>query len=67
MLIGASFFVIVVIGVLLLVCFKPTHLTFGEKSHLQLIEMQKAWGTSEKPNTKHEVLKEENLVYSAKD
>ena len=52
MFIGSALFILVVIGVFLLVWFKPTNLTFGEKSHLQVLEMQKSWGTSDKPNTK---------------
>lgn len=62
MLIGAGLFVLVVIGVLLLVWFKPTNLTFGEKSHLHLIEMQKMWGTSDKPNTKAKTEKSSEAV-----
>ena len=62
MIIGAVLFIGVVFGVFLLVCFKPTHLTFGEKSHLQLLEMQK-WGTSERPETKASV--EELNVFAA--
>lgn len=55
MIIGASLFLVVVVGVFLLVWFKPTSLTFGEKSHLQLLEFQKAWGTSDKPERKAEI------------
>lgn len=59
MLIGAGLFLVVVLGVLVLVWKKPTNLTFGEKSHLQLLEMQKAWGTSDRPETKHEIENDE--------
>jgi uncharacterized membrane protein required for colicin V production len=52
---GAILFLIVVVGVLLLVWFKPTHLTFGEKSHLDLLKAQNSWGTSDEPETKKEV------------
>ncbi len=51
---GAVFFLILVGGVFLLVWFKPTHLTFGEKSHLDLLKAQNSWGTSEEPETKSE-------------
>lgn len=48
MLIGAGLFLLVVIGVLLLVCFKPENLTFSENSHLKWLEI-KTLGSSNKP------------------
>lgn len=48
MLIGAVLFLVVVIGVLLLVCYKPENLTFSENSHLKWLEM-KTLGSSNKP------------------
>jgi hypothetical protein len=56
MCIGAALFVFVVLGVMVLVWCKPTHLTFSEKSHLQAqlqeLQRQRAWGTSDQPVTK---------------
>lgn len=52
---GAALFLLVVAGVLLLVWYKPTHLTFGEKSHLDLLKAQNSWGTSDEPETKRQV------------
>ena len=47
MLIGASLFLLVVIGVWLLVWFKPESLTFGEDSHLKRRLMEKKLGSSD--------------------
>ncbi|MBU4511699.1 hypothetical protein KKD19_00435 [Patescibacteria group bacterium] len=57
MFIGAGLFVLVVIAVFLLVWFKPTHLTFSEQSHLDLLKVQSAWGASDDPGTKIETEK----------
>lgn len=54
MIIGAGLFILVVVGVLALVWFKPENLTFGENSHLKKLEMEK-WGNSDKPGTKSKV------------
>jgi hypothetical protein len=62
MIIGAFLFIIVVSGVLILVWKTPTNLTFGEKSHLHMLEMQKAWGNSEKPDIKSNIEQEEISV-----
>lgn len=52
MWLGVGLFVLIVVIVFVLVWFKPTHLTFGEKSHLDWLKAQKSWGTSDEPETK---------------
>jgi len=44
MLIGAGLFCLVVIGVLVMVWYKPKNLTFGEKSHIEEEKINKKWG-----------------------
>ncbi|MEI6191320.1 MAG: hypothetical protein WCP24_03065 [bacterium] len=55
MIIGAALFIIVVLGVLALVCFKPENLTFSEGSHLKMLEMKNKYGTSDSPQEKVDV------------
>ncbi len=61
MIIGAALFVLVVVGVFLLVWFKPKNLTYGENSHLHEEEMKNHWGVSEFPESKSEI-EDETLV-----
>ncbi|MFH0891300.1 MAG: hypothetical protein V1867_00805 [Candidatus Falkowbacteria bacterium] len=52
MCLGVGIFVLLIIIVFLLVWFKPRHLMFGEKSHLDALKHQNSWGTSDDPETK---------------
>lgn len=58
MVIGAALFFLVVLGVWVLVLWRPTNLTFGESSHLEHERMDRDYGTAERSLTRIEVNKE---------
>lgn len=60
MWIGAILFFLVVLGVWILVLFKPTNLTFGEQSHLEHEKMSANFGTEQTSQTKYEISKGES-------
>jgi hypothetical protein len=58
MLLGIFLFVLVVVMVTILVWFKPTHLTFSERSHL---EHEKMYGDQSTPKSETSLKKEEKI------